>query len=85
MAGEAGGLTFVLDQNFGARTLDVLKLARLAPVGRITSLTELGFAADAPDEDWSRLSARGGRTPSSPATVKSSARRSASRHGWPRG
>jgi hypothetical protein len=52
MAGEAGSLTFVLDQNFGTRTLEILRLAKLAPLGRITSLTELGFAADAPDEDW---------------------------------
>jgi hypothetical protein len=60
MAGEAGGLTFVLDQNFGRRTLSILRLAKMPPAGRITTLTELGFAPEAPDEEWMpELGARG--------------------------
>ncbi|MDJ0391039.1 hypothetical protein QMO56_23270 [Roseomonas sp. E05] len=61
MAGEAGSLTFVLDQNFGPRTLDLLKIGRMQPLGRITTLTELGFAADAPDEEWMPLLGARGR------------------------
>jgi hypothetical protein len=52
MADEASGLTFVLDQNFSQKTLDILGAARMKPEGRITSLTELGYAGDALDEDW---------------------------------
>ena len=61
MAGEAGGLTtFVFDQNFGEKTVELLRLGRMPPVGRITTLTELGYAADAPDEEWMlQLGARG--------------------------
>lgn len=60
MAGEAGGLTFVFDQNFGEKTVELLRLGRMRPVDRITTLTELGYAADAPDEEWMpRLGARG--------------------------
>lgn len=46
------GLTFVLDQNLGAPLLQMLRLARMEPVGHITSLKELGYAPDADDEDW---------------------------------
>ncbi len=46
------GLTFVLDQNLGAPLLQMLRLARMEPVGHITSLMELGYAPDADDEDW---------------------------------
>lgn len=81
MAGETGGLTFVLDQNFGARTLDFLKLARLAPLGRITSLTELGFAADVPDEDW--MPALGARGPHAVVTRDGEILRASVRlHAW---
>lgn len=60
MAGKAGGLTFVFDQNFGPRTVELLRLGRMQPVDRITTLTELGYAADAPDEEWMpQLGARG--------------------------
>ncbi|MFC0389650.1 PIN-like domain-containing protein [Muricoccus vinaceus] len=60
MAGETGGLTFVFDQNFGSRTVELLRLGRMQPVDRITTLTELGYAADAPDEEWMpQLGARG--------------------------
>lgn len=60
MAGEAGGLTFVFDQNFGEKTVELLRLGRMRPVDRITTLTELGYAADAPDEEWMPwLGARG--------------------------
>lgn len=60
MAGETGGLTFVFDQNFGEKTVDLLRLGRMPPVGRITTLTELGYAADAPDEEWMpQLGAKG--------------------------
>lgn len=52
MASETGSLTFVFDQNFGQKTVDLLRLGRMPPVGRITTLTELGYAADAPDEEW---------------------------------
>lgn len=60
MAGEASGLTFVLDENLGPRTLELLRLAKMAPVGRVTSLVELGFAPESPDEEWMpALGARG--------------------------
>ena len=60
MAGETSSLTFVFDQNFGAKTVDLLKLGRMLPVGRITTLSELGHAADAPDEEWMpQLGAKG--------------------------
>jgi hypothetical protein len=49
MAGEAGGLTFVFDQNLSPKTLELLRLACMPPVGRITNLTELGFAPEAPE------------------------------------
>ena len=48
----AGGLTFVLDENLGAGVLNILRLARVQPVGRLTSLEELGFVMGGPDEDW---------------------------------
>lgn len=57
MAGEESGLTYVLDENPGPRVLELLKLAKMPPLGRITSLAELGFA---PDEEWMpALGARG--------------------------
>lgn len=60
MASETGSLTFVFDQNFGQKTVDLLRLGRVPPVGRITTLTELGYAADAPDEEWMpQLGAKG--------------------------
>jgi len=60
MAGEASRLTFVFDQNFGVRTVELLRLGRMQPVNRNTTLTELGYAADAPDEEWiPQLGARG--------------------------
>ena len=49
---RTSGLTFVLDQNFGSPLLQMLRLARVEPVGRITSLDELGYDADAHDEVW---------------------------------
>jgi hypothetical protein len=52
MAVEESSLTFVFDQNIGPRTVELLQLSRLQPVGRIKTLTELGFASDAPDEAW---------------------------------
>lgn len=52
MAGASGSLTFVLDQNFGPSTLQLLRHARVEPVSRITSLAELGYPANADDEDW---------------------------------
>jgi hypothetical protein len=52
MADECSSLTFVFDQNISPRILELLRLARVAPLNRITSLTELGFAPDAADEDW---------------------------------
>ena len=45
-------LTFVLDQNFGAPMLQMLRNAKVEPVGLITSLDELGYPPDAPDEAW---------------------------------
>ncbi len=54
-------LTYVLDQNFSGHMLELLRLARVEPVGRITSLAELGFAGDVADEQWlSDLGSRGG-------------------------
>jgi hypothetical protein len=52
MAGEASGLTYVLDENLGPRTLELLRLAKMPPVGRITSLAGLGFASGVSDEEW---------------------------------
>ncbi|MCB8879066.1 hypothetical protein ACELLULO517_02385 [Acidisoma cellulosilytica] len=52
MAVEKGSLTFVFDQNLGSRIVELLKIAKMQPDGGITTLTELGFAANAPDEDW---------------------------------
>lgn len=49
----ASGLTFVLDQNLGSKALlEILRLARMPPENRITSLSELGFSPDALDEEW---------------------------------
>ena len=53
----AKGLTYVLDQNLSRNVLEVLKGSRVEPLGRITSLDELGFAGDVDDIDW--LSALG--------------------------
>lgn len=39
----AADLTFVLDENLGGAIPQVLQLARFPPVGRITTLHELGF------------------------------------------
>jgi hypothetical protein len=60
MASETGSLTFVFDQNFGEKTVDLLRLGKMLPVGRITTLTQLGYAADALDEEWMpQLGAKG--------------------------
>ena len=53
------GLTYVFDQNFSSYMLDLLRLSRAAPVGKITSLKELGFTGDTPDTVW--LTALGAR------------------------
>lgn len=45
-------LTFVLDQNLGGSMIEILRLAKARPVGRITTLSELGYPGDADDEDW---------------------------------
>ncbi len=45
-------LKFVLDQNLSVHMLGILKAAQVGPVGRITSLTELGFMGDTPDVNW---------------------------------
>ena len=47
-----GGLTFALDRNLGPNILRILQLAKTSPVGRITSLEEMGIPADALDETW---------------------------------
>lgn len=52
MAVEPGPLIFVLDQNLGRHMLGLLRQARICPDERLTSLAELGFAGDKPDEDW---------------------------------
>ena len=58
---QAGSLTYVLDHNFGSNVLRVLQESGVRPNGRITSLAELGFPGDTPDEDWiSDLGKRGG-------------------------
>jgi hypothetical protein len=56
-----GELTYVLDQNFSDHMLQLLRLSKMEPVGRITSLAELGFAGSTPDEQWlSDLGRQGG-------------------------
>jgi hypothetical protein len=52
MAGAADDLKFCLDRNLGASILEVFRITRADPVGRITSLEELGYPAEAADEDW---------------------------------
>lgn len=53
MAGNApGGLTFVLDENLGRGVLNILRMARVQPLGMLTSLEELGFPAGRDDADW---------------------------------
>ena len=46
------GLTYVLDQNLSANILAMLRDAGAEPVGRITSLAELGYPGDTPDAVW---------------------------------
>lgn len=48
----ASELTFVLDQNLGGAMIEIVRLAKARPVGRITTLSELGYAGDTEDEDW---------------------------------
>jgi hypothetical protein len=53
MASDAqGSLTFALDRNLGPNVLRILQLAKIDPVGRITSLEEMGIAGNTPDETW---------------------------------
>lgn len=53
------GLTFVLDENLGG-ALSILRMARVQPEGKLSSLEELGFPAGTADEDWiSELGQRG--------------------------
>lgn len=46
------GLTYALDQNLAHPLLALLRNARMEPLGRVTSLEELGFAPNAKDVDW---------------------------------
>jgi hypothetical protein len=56
----AGGLTFVFDENLGG-ILEIMRMARVHPVGMLTNLHELGFRPGTPDEVWiSDLGERGG-------------------------
>ncbi len=52
MAQPLNGLTFVLDENLGGSIPSILKLARVSPVGRITTLQELGYPRGLTDVRW---------------------------------